>query len=235
MLSIIIPTLNEEKYLPDLLESLKKQDFSDYEVIVADAGSEDETVKMANAYGCRIIKGGLPAKGRNSGAKVAIGEVFLFLDADTVLSEKFLSNSLTEFADRNLGIASFQLSPFPRRKITSFFVDFFYNKMIIFFEKVLPHSATGIIVRKDVFEKIAGFDEDIKLSEDHDLARRAVKYSKFGIIRSEKLFVSDRRFRKDGWISTGIKYFLCELYITFLGPVKSDIFKYRFNHYKDKK
>ena len=51
ILSIIIPTYNEEEYLPLLLESIKQQDFRDYEIIVADANSKDNTVKIAEEYG----------------------------------------------------------------------------------------------------------------------------------------------------------------------------------------
>ena len=82
MLSIIVPTLNEEEYLPKLLESIKKQDFKDYEIIVADAGSEDKTLEIAKKRGCIITKGGSITVGRNNGAKVARGDIFLFLDSD---------------------------------------------------------------------------------------------------------------------------------------------------------
>ena len=56
ILSIIIPTYNEEEYLPVLLESIKQQDFSDYEIIVADADSKDNTVKIAEEYGCIVVE-----------------------------------------------------------------------------------------------------------------------------------------------------------------------------------
>ena len=69
MLSIIIPTYNEEYLLPKLLESIKKQNFTDYEIIVADNNSKDNTVKIARKYKCRIVKGGLPGSGRNRGAE----------------------------------------------------------------------------------------------------------------------------------------------------------------------
>jgi len=116
MLSIVIPTLNEEKFLPRLLNSIKEQGFSDYEIIVADAESKDETTEIAKSFGCKIVKGGLPAKGRNEGAKRAKGDLFLFLDADIIfLSPKFLENLLKEFERRNLDVASFSI--FPENKI----------------------------------------------------------------------------------------------------------------------
>jgi len=234
MLSIIIPTLNEEDYLPFLLDSIKKQNFNDYEIIVSDAGSEDDTLKIAKEYNCVITRGGLPAKGRNNGAKIARGDILFFLDADTILPDNFLEESLKEFNSRKIDMASFCLSPVPDKKIHKLLMNVFYNKMIIALEKILPHSAVGILIKKELFNQLNGYDEDIKLAEDHDLGRRAAKHSKFGIIRSAEILVSDRRFKKDGWVNVGMKYFLCELHTIFIGPVKSDIFKYKFNHY-DKK
>ncbi len=72
MLSIIIPTLNEEKWLLFILESIKHQNFKNYEIIVADAGSRDKTIAIAKHYGCEIVPGGCPAAGRNNGAKFVI-------------------------------------------------------------------------------------------------------------------------------------------------------------------
>lgn len=237
MISIIIPTLNEERYLPLLLESIKKQKFSDYEIILADAGSIDKTIEIAKKYGCRIVPGGSPAKGRNEGAKTAKGKDLFFLDADTVLPENFLKNAIKEFNERELDLASFCLVPLPKNKITTFLLNFFYNQPIVLLESALPHAATGILSKKSLFKKAGGFDEDVKLAEDHYLARRA-QYAfgaKIGIIRSTKLFVSDRRFKTDGWLSVAIRYFLCELHLIFLGPVRSDVFKYKFNHYNQPK
>ncbi len=234
MLSIIIPTLNEEDYLPRLLHSIKKQNFKDYEIIVADAGSKDNTLEIAKKYDCIIVPGGLPAKGRNNGAKVAKGDLLFFLDADTILANNFLETSFKEFNSRKIDIASFCLRPYPEKKISYFLVNVFYNKMIVALEKIWPYSAVGIMVEKELFNKLNGYNEDIRLSEDYDLGRRAVKYGKFGIIKSTEILFSDRRFRKDGWIKTTSKLILSELHNIFIGPVKSDIFNYKFNHYKDK-
>ena len=112
MLSIIIPTLNEENYLPLLLAEIKKQDFDDYEIIVADANSGDDTLRVAKAFGCKVTQGGLPAKGRNEGAKIASGDLLLFIDADAVfLPENFLKDLVEKFQKRNLDIASLKFIP----------------------------------------------------------------------------------------------------------------------------
>lgn len=232
MLSIIIPTLNEEEYLPRLLDSIKKQGFGEHEIIVADAGSTDATVSIAQAHGCRVVPGGLPAKGRNNGAKAATGQLLFFLDSDTILPEGFFEKTMEEFSRRRLDIASFCLYLVPHNRLGNLILDVFYNTMVKTLEKILPHSAVGILVQRELFEKLHGYDETITLAEDHDLARRAVKYGTLGIIRSTSILVSDRRFKKDGWWVTGAKYLLCELHTIFIGPVRSDIFKYKFNHYK---
>jgi len=124
-LSIIIPALNEENNLPGLLNSLKEQSFSDYEIIIADAGSKDGTAAIAKKYGCKIVPGGLPAKGRNEGAKIAKGDILFFLDADTVLPDNFFEKAIAEFNDRQLELASFCLIPSPKNKISSFFLNIF--------------------------------------------------------------------------------------------------------------
>jgi len=231
MLSIIIPTLNEEKHLSLLLRSIKNQNFRDYEIIVADAGSKDKTVEIAKKYDCNIIKGGSPAQGKNNGAKAAKGDLLLFLDADVILPNDVFSNVLKEFKKRKLKIATFFLLPSGKRKAPKFLFTFFYNIPIFLLEKILPHAAVGILVDKKLFDKLGGFDEKITLAEDHDLARRAKRLDrlgKYGILKSAKLYVSDRRFKKEGWAKTYSKYLLCEGHMILFGPVKSDIFKYRY-------
>ena len=233
MISIIIPALNEEKLLPILLESIKKQILGEYEVIIADAGSTDRTAEIAKAYNCKIIMGGLPAKGRNEGVKSAKGDLLLFLDADSVLPDGFYK-SIEEFEKRNLDFASFGLLPYGGKKMQNLAFNVFYNWYIYALEKALPHAAMGILAKRDLFLKLNGYDETITLAEDHDLARRAKRIANYGILRSSKIYISDRRLKKDGWVKTVTKYLLCELYMVFVGPVRSDIFNYKFNHYEKK-
>ena len=231
MLSIIIPTLNEEEYLPSLLESITRQKFRDYEIIVADAGSRDRTLDIARKYNCRIVAGGPPAKGRNEGAKVAKGDSLLFLDADVILPQKFFSKALFEFKAKKISFGTFVLTPYPKNKIPDLFFNALYNKQAVFFEKFSPHAAVAILMKKEIFKKLNGYDETIKLAEDHDLAKRAKKIAKFSFLKSTKVFVSNRRFKQDGWSTTIAKYVFCELHMALIGPIKSDILKYKFGHY----
>ncbi|MFA5080000.1 MAG: glycosyltransferase [Candidatus Paceibacterota bacterium] len=234
-LSIIIPTLNEEKNLDKLLSQLKNCLFSDYEIIVADSNSSDGTVEVAKKYGCRITEGGRPAKGRNNGAKIAKGEVLFFLDADLRLSRKFLDYAISEYKERKLDVASFNLYPIKNKiLLNKFTIDIFYNKPQVILQKIFPMGAMGIIVSKKIFKDLNGFDETIPLAEDHWLIQQAAKKGNFGIIKSSYILMPTRRFDKDGYVRTALKYFFCGLYMFFIGPPKENTFKYDFDHYKKK-
>lgn len=234
MLSIIIPTLNEENYLPLLLDSIKKQNFNDYEIIVADGGSQDKTLEIAKKYGCKIVKGGSVAKGRNEGAKVAKGNIFLFLDADVVLnSSDFLEKLINKFKKRNLEVASFPV--LPQGKIIDKIAYGFYNFWAYLIQSFLPHATEVILVKKETYQLSGGFDEEIKIAEDHAYVRKASKFGKYGFIKIEPIFTSARRFERDGRLKTYLKYFLSGVHMLFLGPVKSNIFKYKFDHYNRKR
>jgi len=230
LLSIIIPTLNEEDYLPRLLKSIKKQDFESYEIIISDANSTDNTVKIAKDFGCRTVKGGNPAEGRNKGAEVAKGDLLLFLDADLVLSEEFLKFFLIPFIKRDLDCATCFISSDGGKFDKLGFKA--YNYYVRATEKFLAHATQVILVKKKVHKKVGGFDREIKLAEDHMYAREIQKMGKFGIIKTEPVIGSSRRFKKEGRIKTFLKYVIAEFYTIFFGPIKSDIFKYKFNHYK---
>ena len=91
----------------------------------------------------------------------------------------------------------------------------------------------AIFAKKIIHEKLNGFDEEIKYAEDMSYLKKGAKFSRFGILRSVPIVFSLRRFKKDGWINVCFKSFLCEIYLIFIGPIKSDFFKYRFDHYKN--
>ena len=90
--SVVIPTFNEEKYLPLLLKDLESQTFKDFEVIVSDANSTDSTRSIAKNYGATVCDGGLPSVGRNNGAKIAKGDILIFLDADVRIKNDFIES-----------------------------------------------------------------------------------------------------------------------------------------------
>lgn len=99
LFSIIIPLYNKEKYISKTLDSVLQQDFEDYEVVICDDGSTDNSVDYINrnyqSSRIRLInkENGGPSSARNSGVAVAKGEWIVFLDADDLL----LPNALSVF------------------------------------------------------------------------------------------------------------------------------------------
>jgi glycosyltransferase involved in cell wall biosynthesis len=231
MLSIIIPTYNEENYLPFLLRSIIAQTSSDYEIIVADNNSNDLTRQLAEAAGARVVTGGLPAVGRNAGAAAAKGEVFLFLDADVILPDpKFIEDASAEFKRRKLGVATCKIEPLSDKKIDRYMHEGF-NYFMWVMSAIKPHApGFCIFVRRDVHEQIKGFNEAILLAEDHDYVERAGKIAKFRVLKSHRIPVSVRRLDKDGRFKTLLKYLAAEIHLRTKGAIKSDLFKYRFGY-----
>ena len=233
MISIIIPTLNEENYLPKLLNCIKKQTYKNYEVIVADASSKDKTKEIARKFGCKIVKsGGLPGIGRNNGAKIAKGDILFFIDADVEFDNDFLKNCINEFNSRKLNVAGLYIHPQGNNVLDKIFLGLF-NFWTFATQFFYPNaSGSGIMCKKWLHEKVNGFDETIKLSEDMDYARRCGKFGKFRIIKNAKSYVAMRRFEKEGRLKVGFKLFLSALYRLFFGEIRSDVFKYNLRYRK---
>lgn len=236
MLSIVIPTKNEEAYLPYLLRSIKAQTYTEYEIIVADAASTDRTRAIAAEFGARVVDGGMPGPGRNRGAAVAKGENLLFLDADVLLPDPwFLQMTVAEFEKRGLGAATCKIHPLSDKKIDKVFHEI-YNYFMHVTQEMVPHApGFCIFVKKAVHDAIGGFDEEVTLAEDHDYVGRAGKASKFGLLKTYRIPVSVRRFDRDGRLNIAVKYLLCELHMRTRGSVKSDVFNYTFGHDDKKK
>jgi glycosyltransferase involved in cell wall biosynthesis len=230
MVSIIIPTKNEERFLPVLLESIKKQTYTNYEIIIADAGSTDSTREIAARYGCKVVQGGLPALGRNAGAAAASGELLLFMDADNEMPDKhFLEAFLKEFEKRNLDIAGCSFRIRSRNAAEAFgakMYDWFLRAM----QYVSPRALTVILVKKSLHETIKGFDESIVLGEDYEYARQSAKKGKFRIISSVFYYTDQRRVDTDGLLFLFYWFFVTEFYFTFFGPMRSAFFKRNFTH-----
>jgi len=205
--SIIIPTYNEEEFLPDLLTSIQRQYFDDLEVIIADANSADKTREIAESFGCKIVPGGLPSVGRNNGAKEAKGELLLFLDADSVLSNNYISSAIEEFELHNLGIAITQIVPLEKGFINQMTHEF-ANYMTKQISHIKPHGAGcyGILTYKSLHEKVNGFDENLDFGEDTDYIERVAKVSRFKVLENPRLLISTRRLEEEGIKDITLKY-----------------------------
>ncbi|MDA1337401.1 MAG: glycosyltransferase [bacterium] len=229
MISVIIPTLNEEEYLPVVLRSVRKQKIKDLEIIVADAGSKDATVDIAKSFGCRVTKGGMPGKGRNEGAKIAKGDVLVFLDADANLPANFFKGFMKEFDRRRLDVAGCLMKIPSKRRIYRVF-EKLYKLYFKSTEKFYPHATNCIVVKRWLHEEVQGFDETITLGEDFKYIQEASKKGKFGFLTNVWFHISPRRAEQD-MAKIITQYFLAEAYMTFIGPIRTDIFKYRFNNH----
>lgn len=234
ILSLIIPTYNEEEYLPVLLESIKQQDFSDYEIIVADADSKDNTVKIAEEYGCIVVEGGMPAVGKNNGAKVAKGDYLLFLDSDLKLTEDYLAKVIYEFKMERLGIAITQMKPLSK-KIEDKLLHDLANLFMISVEKIKPHGAGcyGMIAKRELHERCGGFNEELTFGEDTEYIERLAKKERFKVLRNAKIGVSTRRLEEEG-LATLAKQYGKSTVNDFLGiRTEASDLNYGFDHGKE--
>ena len=226
--SIVIPTKNEEKNLPSLLHSIKAQTFTDIEIIVADAGSTDQTAQLASSLGAKVVEGGMPGPGRNRGAKAATGDIIIFFDADVYLpTSRFLEDSIAEMERKQLDIATCKVKPMSRKPIDKIGHEV-YNAYALMTEKIRPHApGFCIFVRRATHEAIGGFDEGVVFAEDHEYVQRAEKNgARFGLLRSHPIAVSVRRLEKDGRLAIAFKYIYSEFHMLTKGSFKEMPFEY---------
>jgi glycosyltransferase involved in cell wall biosynthesis len=210
-LSIIIPVLNEERYVGSLLSDVAAQTRKPDEVLVVDAGSADGTVAVARSFPfVKLLHAGRPvANGRNTGGRSAGGDVLIFLDADARLPATFFEDFLLDFERRRLDVACPLYSPYrSTRAIESFHVLF--NLLTRTFQHLLPSGAgTCIAVKGEIFRASDGFDPTLKF-DDIELIRRLSKGRRFGIVE-ERVFLSDRRYTEYGVARTMLQYSLMAL------------------------
>lgn len=231
-LTVVIPTLNEMAYLPGLLDALAGQTRPADEVIVADAGSTDGTAELAQARGVRVVRGGLPAVGRNAGARAARGELLLFLDADVLPPPDFIARILEEFEGQGYDVATCFLAALNENaldRLLSAGTNLYFRAI----HPISPHApGFCILSKRTLHEKMGGFDETLMLSEDIDYARRARRYGKFGFLTSARIPVSMRRVGKEGLLGIGLKYAWCEMYALMGKPVRTAPFQYEFGAFR---
>jgi glycosyltransferase involved in cell wall biosynthesis len=215
--SVIIPTLNEECYIENCLKALKDQDYKGkFEIIVADGKSEDKTVKIAKKYADKVVvvkKRGISV-GRNAGARIAKGEIFLFMDADTVAAFNLITEIVKGFKKNVVGVTC-PVVPLSAN-MSEFLLYWFYNQ----FMKASLHTkkpqvaGTCCAYKREAFEKVNGFNENIKAWEDYDMSERISKLGKIKCVDSTFVMTSPRRIRKWGKTKAALKY--AKVYTTYL-------------------
>lgn len=130
LVSIVIPCLNEEAYLPNVLTSiLRQQGAPSFEIIVADCGSTDKTVEIAKIFANKVAANcqKSAAHARQTGAKLAQGDLIAFIDADVILPPKFLSNIPKNFKDPTIVLACEPIAPLESNDVGRFFIKGFFT------------------------------------------------------------------------------------------------------------
>ncbi|MFA5259148.1 MAG: glycosyltransferase [Candidatus Pacearchaeota archaeon] len=208
-ISVIIPAYNEEDNLPIVIASLRAQQQKNFEIIVVDNNSKDNTYSIAKKLSDRVYKckeqGLSPA--RNYGAKQAKGNVLAFIDADCIASPKWIESINDGFKDKSISAMSGLVlhkfkNPLKNVYINSiFYYQFVYSKVAGKFHHFILTSP-NIAIKKDIFNKIKGFKKII--CEDIYLSKELSKISgiKIKIDSRMKVYCSTRRLDKEGFFKT---------------------------------
>ena len=209
MISIVIPVLNEEKKLPDLLSHLQAFRKQGHELIVVDGGSSDNSLMLAQEYADSVI---VSIAGRaiqmNSGAAVAKGDVFLFLHSDTVLPDNALQLISAHLQEPFWGRFDVRLSS---DKFIFRIIETFIN-----LRSRLTSINTGdqaIFIDAQFFHSIGGFPE-IALMEDVAISKK-LKNIASPICLKQKVITSSRRWERRGVVATVLLMWKLRLYYFF--------------------
>ncbi len=211
MISVVIPTLDEEAALPRLLATLRRERISG-EIIVVDGGSRDGTVEKAREHGVTVI-GAESSRGAQlrRGAEAATGDILLFLHADSV----FPAGGLAQIEET--------LSASPRLVGGNFRVVFdgdsgFSRWLTGFYAwfrgRGLYYGDSAVFVRRAVYRAMGGV-RPIALMEDFDFTRRLERFGETCCIEDPPLVTSSRRFQGKrplrivwGWLKIHALFYL---------------------------
>lgn len=199
--SVVIPAYNEEKFMSRTFESLLSQDDSDFELIVVDNNSTDNTVKLAKKYGAKVIvekKQGVIFS-RQAGFLKAKGEIVATTDADTVLPENWISTIKKNFKKNSKlalfgGLCNFYSGPITA-KFSAYYLLYPYRIFDKIFSGGWKMAGANMAIRKKFFDKIGGFDTSLKSYEDIEISQRLKDAGETAIDPCLAVETSGRRFR----------------------------------------
>jgi rSAM/selenodomain-associated transferase 2 len=211
-LSIIIPTLNEELMIAEVLKRIG----TGVEIIVVDGGSTDKTREIAEELGAKVIIS--ENKGRalqmNLGAKIARGDILLFLHGDTLLPTNYQEVIINTLSQSGIVAGAFELKITGEKKSLRL-VEKFVNWRSHFFS--LPYGDQGIFLKASIFTDLGGFP-DLPIMEDFELIQRLKKIGKIGIVAAA-VTTSGRRWQKLGvWKTTLINQLVILGYYLQISP-----------------
>ena len=199
--SIIIAAYNEEKYLGQCLESLLKQNYpGQFEIIVVDNASTDNTKVIASKYSVRILFEPKPgvAYASNLGAEAAQKEILVFTDADAILPADWLTNINNNFNIHPQAVAvGGGYIFYDASRLINFLVKypviFIYHKFLFSHWPALP--SVNLSITKEAFQKVNGFNPAVLWGEDIEICQRLAKQGPLIFDRELLVFTSFRRYR----------------------------------------
>ncbi len=233
-LAVIIPTLNEEKYIGILLDSIASQTVLPKEIVVVDAESKDKTIseiKKRQKFLPQLKYYQIPkysiSRQRNFGVAKTKMQSILFLDADMMLKNP---QSLEQYLEGvNLKMADFAIStirPLSKKRLDNFL--YFLLNMVPKVCKPLKYYATSMnfFIKRQVFNKVGGFDENIIIAEDFEFVNRLEKSKlKFVILDKPEIYNSVRRLEKEGRIRWNFILLMSLFFVLTVGYKKNPIVK----------
>ncbi len=189
LVSIVIPTYNSERTLAKCLESIKNQTYENIDVIIVDKFSNDRTVEIGREYGARIFKIG--AKERceqmNFGARKAKGEYIYIVGSDFFLEPNVVEEAVEKCKKENYDAICVTNTTDPT---ISFWAKVRKLECDCYADDELNVGAG--FIRKDVFETVGGFDEELIAAEDYDLHNRLLKKAyKIGKTKSKEIHIGE--------------------------------------------
>ncbi len=196
-ITVVIPAYNEEKNLPHALESLSKQTYKNFDVIVADNNSTDSTPQIIKEHKAQRVlvtqKGYVFAL--DSGMRQASGEIISVTDADTRVSSDWLEEIARVFSDSQVVGLTGSIA-IQDKSLFSKLLDLLYGGfLLIHFSIGKPHLiGFNFAVRKEAFLKAGGLDKKYTMSPDVDLGLRLKKYGKLVFAKKVKIVPSMRRW-----------------------------------------